>query len=153
MAEKYLRPRILGNSLAGWVGADLFGALDLAIGQHKRLKVGYSYEGREAIVERRENELLVIPEDPYLKKQGGTVLFSPLPTDALRLSSDLLEFLKLIGPPPAPKYTRNHIFEMSSEETRRLIEAKDGDFSEACAYHEGDQRIFDISQIASTEAW
>src|SRR5271167_2559657 len=34
---------------------------------------------------------------------------------------------------------------MSSEETRKLVEAKDGDFSEACAFHEGDQRIFDMS--------
>ncbi len=71
VAEEYLRPRISGHALAGWVGADLFGPLDPAIGQHKRLKVHYSFEGRESIVERGENKLLVLPEDPLLK--GRTI--------------------------------------------------------------------------------
>ena len=57
VADKYLRPRILGNALAGWVGSGLFGALDPAVGTYKRLKVRYSFDGREAIIERRENEL------------------------------------------------------------------------------------------------
>jgi hypothetical protein len=72
VAEKYLRPRISGGALAGWVGADLFGALDPAIGKYKRLKVRYSYEGREATIERGENELLVLPEDPHLKQATQT---------------------------------------------------------------------------------
>jgi hypothetical protein len=68
VADKYLRPRIAGDALAGYVGSDLFGAFDPAIGKHKRVKIRYSYAGREETIERGENELLVLPEDPHLKQ-------------------------------------------------------------------------------------
>jgi len=103
VADKYLRPRMVGDALAGWVGADLFGAFDPAIGIYKRLKVRYSFEGREAVIERRESELLVLPEDPYLKKTTQTAvenLFSPLQIEAFQLAKELRGFLKEIGPHP-----------------------------------------------------
>lgn len=99
VAEKYLRPRILGHALAGWVGADLFGALDPAIGVPKRLKVRYSYEGREAIIERRENELLVLPEDPQLKQAAQIPSAVEVKALALAIVGDLCAFLKENGKP------------------------------------------------------
>jgi len=80
-------------------------------------------------------------------KAGAWVLdsFTPLQRDALQLSIELLIFLKRIGPAPAPKYSRDEIFGMSTNESRRLIEVQDGDFSEASAFHNGDNRIFPIT--------
>jgi hypothetical protein len=73
VTQRYLQPRILGDALAGWVGADLFGAFQPVTNQRKRLKVHYSFEGKEATIERRENELLVLPEDPHLKRTTQAV--------------------------------------------------------------------------------
>lgn len=71
VSDKYLRPKICdGRSLAWWVGADLFGAFQSITGVKKRLKVQYSFDGKEATVIRQENELLVLPEDPLLKAQA-----------------------------------------------------------------------------------
>jgi hypothetical protein len=96
VAEKYLRPRISGDALAGWVGADLFGALDPAIGKYKRLKVRYSYEGNEATIERGENELLVLPEDHRLK--AAQMPSAAQATErALGLVGDLGGFLTRLG--------------------------------------------------------
>lgn len=72
VAEEYLRPRIRGDSLVGWVGSDLFGPLDPATGLHKRLIVHYSFDGTEATITRPEHALLVIPEDIFLKDQLTT---------------------------------------------------------------------------------
>lgn len=69
VGEEFLQPRIRGDALAGWVGSDLFGPLDPAIGQHKRLKVHYSFDGTDATVTRPENTMLVLPEDRFLKAQ------------------------------------------------------------------------------------
>ena len=69
VSDKYLRPRICGNSLAGWVGADLFGGFQPVIGLPKRLTVRYSFDGEEATVVRQEHDLLVLPEDKFLKVQ------------------------------------------------------------------------------------
>jgi hypothetical protein len=69
VAEEYLVPKIFGHSLVGWVGSDLFGPLDPAIGKYKRLKVHYSFDGNAAMVVRQEHELLVLPEDKRLKEQ------------------------------------------------------------------------------------
>jgi hypothetical protein len=80
-----------------------------------------------------------------LEYRGQLAMFGPLQFDALQLSTTLLNFLKRLGPEPPPKYSRDQIAKLSATETKRLIETKDGDFSEACAYHDGDQRIFDIS--------
>jgi hypothetical protein len=87
VADKYLRPRIVGDALAGWVGADLFGAFDPAIGIYKRLKVRYSFEGREAIIERNESQLLVIPEDTYLKHlaEAGHKLCIQFPNEGQKM--------------------------------------------------------------------
>ena len=69
VAEKYLIPRIAGDSLVGWVGADLFGAFQPVINLHKRLKIRYSFDGSESTVERPEHAMLVLPEDRFLKSQ------------------------------------------------------------------------------------
>ena len=69
VADKYLRPRVFGDSLVGWVGADLFGGFQPVIGLLKRLKIRYSFNGEEAAVVRREHEMLVLPEDKFLKGQ------------------------------------------------------------------------------------
>ena len=115
VADKYLRARLLGRALAGWVGADLFGTFDPEIGRHKRLKVRYSFDGREAIIERCEGQLLVLPEDPLLKKQAdeeawkissGQVpnyLLDSLQLEALEASRALRSFLLEIGPMPQLK--------------------------------------------------
>jgi len=170
VAEEYLRPKILGHSLVGWVGSDFFGPLDPAIGKHKRLKVRYSFDGEEATVVRQEHELLVLPEDTFLRAQleacrtdlsqsqeadrqraedlresanrnleyrAKLAVFSALQWDALQLADDLAEFLKELGPAPAPKYSYEEIQRMPLAESRRLIEENDGDYAEACEYHNG----------------
>ena len=53
----------------GWVGADLFGGFQPITGLLKRLKIRYTFDGEEATVVRREHELLVLPEDKFLKQQ------------------------------------------------------------------------------------
>jgi hypothetical protein len=73
VSEEFLRPKIRGDALVGWVGSDLFGPLDPAIGLPKRLKVHYSFDGREATAIRPENKFLVLPEDDFLKNQAGAL--------------------------------------------------------------------------------
>jgi hypothetical protein len=65
VAEGYLRPKVCGHSLAGWVGADLFGGFQPIIGLTKRVKVHYSFDGTEGTISKKEHELLVLP-DPSL---------------------------------------------------------------------------------------
>jgi hypothetical protein len=65
-------------------------------------------------------------------------IFAPLQLEAVELSDALLSLLKRLGPPPEPKFTREQIDGMSAAETKRLIEAEDGDFAEACEYYFGD---------------
>ena len=67
--EKYLKPKIHGDALVGWVGADLFGGYQPVINAYKRLKVRYSFEGREHTIVRGENQMIVIPEDDVLKEE------------------------------------------------------------------------------------
>ena len=69
---------------------------------------------------------------------------TPLQLDAIRLADQLHGFLGRLGPEPAPKYTREQIEGMSSGETRRLIEAEDGDFAEACEYY-GNGQLFHVT--------
>jgi hypothetical protein len=69
VTEKYLRPKICGDALVGWVGADLFGPFQPVINLPKRLIVHYSFSGKEATVTRPENAMLVLPEDQFLKQQ------------------------------------------------------------------------------------
>lgn len=68
--------------------------------------------------------------------------FAPLQEDALRLSVELLTYLKRLGPAPAPKYTVQDIEKMTSAQMKVLIDAHDGDFAEACEYHSGDGKLF-----------
>jgi hypothetical protein len=68
--------------------------------------------------------------------------FLPLQKDAIRLSRQLLEFLKRLGPSPTPKYTAEDIDRMTAAQTKALIEAEDGDFSEACEYYRPDSLAF-----------
>jgi hypothetical protein len=67
---------------------------------------------------------------------------APLQEDAIALSVELLDFLKRLGPPPAPKYTAEEIAKMTSSQMRELIDADDGDFGEAMEYHQGDGVLF-----------
>jgi hypothetical protein len=71
-------------------------------------------------------------------------IFSSLQLDAMRLAGQLHDFLQRLGPEPAPKYTREQIDRMTSAETKRLIEAEDGDFAEACEYY-GNGRLFNVT--------
>ena len=67
--EKYIKPRMRGDAFVGWVGADLFGGFQPVINAPKRLKVRYSFDGIEDTVTRCDNEMLVLPEDRFLKEQ------------------------------------------------------------------------------------
>jgi len=62
-------------------------------------------------------------------------LLSPLQSDAIQLSGELLDFLRRIGSPPAPKYTAEDIDKMTSAQMKTLINANDGDFLEAVEYY------------------
>jgi hypothetical protein len=120
VAEEYLRPRIRGDSLVGWVGADLFGGFQPVIGLLKRLKIRYSFNGEEGTVTRPEHAMLVLPEDAFLKKQINelnliSAILSPLQIRLLELAKRLRKMLYEI---PAPK-PLNHA--ATSEETTAWI--------------------------------
>jgi hypothetical protein len=85
---------------------------------------------------------LLPAEDWKLVQRAADKPFSLLQEDALRLSVELLTFLKRLGPAPAPKYTEEDIAKMSSAEMKVLIDAHDGDFAEATEYHHGDGVLF-----------
>ena len=109
VAEEYLRPRIGRDALVGWVGADLFGALQPVINLPKRLKVHYSFDGSEATVVKNENELLVLPVDPHAEVLPATPsavsdegLLTPLQMDALRLAKSIDTLLEEL---PVPQKT------------------------------------------------
>jgi hypothetical protein len=70
------------------------------------------------------------------------VPLSVLQSDALRLSSELLHFLKSLGPMPAPKFTAEDIDKMPSAQMDKLLKAEDGDFAEAFEYYSGDGTLF-----------
>ncbi len=96
----------------------------------KLLRVEYSYSNGQTVkAERPEGHRLVLPEDSYLV---GSV---PLQLEAVRLSMDLLEFLRRLGPPPVPKYTAQEIQTMPSAKAQKLNEEKDPDYIEACEFH------------------
>jgi len=117
VAEEYLQPKIRGDSLVGFVGADLFGAYQPLIGP-KRLKIRYSFDGEEATVVRRDQEMLVLPEDRFLKGQleecqrqsklnqnqeskAQLAMFLPVQIEAFQLAKDLRDFFAGLGPRPA----------------------------------------------------
>jgi len=136
---------------------------DPAPNQPKRLKVTYSYgEMNPATILVPEYSWLILPQDPQIQRLASEVerlknqpkppsveilspnnlSLTPLQKDALQLSVDLLKFLKRLGPPPAPKYTGEDINNMTSAQMKKLIEAEDGDFAEACEYYQGDGTLF-----------
>ena len=104
-----LRGLLTSDTLAVMVNNDLFG--DPAIGRAKRLQVSYSY-GSPAVVkiERRESDLMVLPEDTFLKEQAekplGSVL-SSLQIECIELARELKQFLSEMPPPD------NDVFEIS----------------------------------------
>jgi hypothetical protein len=124
-------------------------------GKPKRLDVEYSYgsEINHAQMSRWEGNLSAIPEDTHAKwlwselqkaKEENKSKFplTELQNDAIRLSLELLDFLKEIGPPPVPKYTAEQINDMNSAQMKVLINAQDGDFFDACEYYFGDKHHF-----------
>jgi hypothetical protein len=126
VTEKYLQPRIQGDALVGWVGANLFGAFQPVINLPKRLKIRYSFNGgEEKTVVRQENELLVLPEDTYLKGMDAPTsiklrdelektqyirahdlglevseLFTPLQIEAFQMSRELRLLVRNAGNKP-----------------------------------------------------
>jgi hypothetical protein len=65
----FLEERVYGNALAEPIGADLFHGLDPVDGKNKRLKVHYSFDGREAMITRPQYAMLILPEDSFLTQQ------------------------------------------------------------------------------------
>ena len=92
-----LLERQSGNVFAELVGLDLFHGCIPAPGP-KRVKVKYSFDGREAVAVRQEGEFLMLPEDPYLK--GKLDMFSPLQIEAFILAKQLRDFYASLGPYP-----------------------------------------------------
>ena len=135
------------------VTSEFFGC-DPAPNKHKRLRVTYSYETPNRwTIERQEATYLFLPPDPEVSRLESVIAatgegtheigpFTPLQNDALQLSVELLKFLKRLGPPPAPKYAAEDIDKMTSAQMKKLIEAEDGDFAEACEYYQGDGTLF-----------
>lgn len=139
VTEKYLRRRVYGDALVGWVGADLFGPFQPVINLPKRLIVRYSFSGQEATVTRPENAMLVLPEDQFLKQQLESCqqrtlelehvkgeakpslpnLFSPLQLEAFQLAKELRNFLIELGArPEAP----------TEEDYEGIRDAEDSDY-------------------------
>lgn len=69
-----------------------------------------------------------------------------LSSDAVEVSKELLELIKRLGPAPPPKYTREELGRMTTAQEKKLIDAQDGDYAEATAFHYGDDRCFRQTQ-------
>jgi hypothetical protein len=110
--------------------------------QHVLFDLKTHREALESAGRASLNSASVVVEPTMLANERR---FSSLTSDALQLSIDLLRFLNKLGTEPAPKYTRDQLARLPGSETQRLIESNDGDYSEACAYHDGDHRIFDLT--------
>lgn len=99
-------------------------------GKQKRLLLSYSYkDGPKITVERREDDLLVVPVDPLIQN------FPYLELKALHLANRLLELPKLAGPKPIPKYTEAEILGMDEMTRHALVQSNDRDYAEACENH------------------
>lgn len=83
------------------------------------------------------SRLGVVPNLRQLMVPNNKALLSPLQEDALQLSAELLNFLKRLGTPPAPKYTAEDLEKMTASQMKALINAQDGDYAEAVQYHLG----------------
>jgi hypothetical protein len=162
---EFLRQIISGDSLVfdiennNFVMGDKdFVPRDPFWGKEKRLQVNYSYAGSAPVTtERREHGRLLLPEDSkiyYLmgevqrlnklrsEENNNRLPLTALQVEAINLSSELLTFLKRMGPAPTPKYTAKQIDDMDSVQTKVLFNTQDGDFLDACAYHLGDKDYF-----------
>ena len=84
----YLLERTRGEFFAETVGADLFHGFDPVAGVPKRLKVRYSFDGREATIERPEYSWLILPEDLFLKNQISDLVYQ-LKANKNQYDSDL----------------------------------------------------------------
>ncbi|HZL50548.1 MAG TPA: hypothetical protein VFC37_06320 [Terracidiphilus sp.] len=112
VTEKYLKPRMAGDSLVGWVGADLFGPFQPVTGLLKRLKVRYSFNGKEATVTRPEHAILILPEDSFLTRQLDEI--KQMHADEMR-RHEITHNAEL---------SRSHEFYEQCKEEKRAIEAK-----------------------------
>ncbi len=105
-----LRGLLTSDTLAVIINNDLFG--DPAIGKAKRLQVSYSYSSPAVVkIERRESDLMVLPEDTFLKEQAdnnhaqeptkhlGPPTAQELREQVLSLAGDLCGFLIGNGKP------------------------------------------------------
>ncbi len=84
----YLLERQHGDHFAEPVGADLFHGFDPVAGMPKRLRIRYSLDGRETIVERPEHTWMILPEDSFLKKQVEDLIYQ-LKLNESQYNSDL----------------------------------------------------------------
>jgi hypothetical protein len=108
--------RVIGDSLAGRVGADLFGAWDPLDGVPKRLKVEYSFGNQEKItVDRDQHELLFLPESTHLKGLQEKALF---------LARDLSQMLYSVGAPPLLNLITSGEPGEENKQSMKLFEAK-----------------------------
>lgn len=112
--------------------------LDQIKGELRRVEVTHNAElaraqecYRQCMEEKKESA------NRNLEYRAKLGLFSGIQWEALQLANDLTDFLKELGAPPAPKYSYEEIQRMPLAESRRLIEENDGDFAEACEYHNG----------------
>jgi len=124
---------------------------DSEIEQRRKAAVD-KYLEAEAFAEKLVMDKNVAESELFgVKKRIAEIekLFCPLQIDAIRLSADLLDFLKRIGPPPSPKYTAEDIEKMTSVQMRSLIDAHDGDFLEACEYYRPGGIPFSPTQLES----
>ncbi len=83
--------------------------------------------------------------------QLGT--FTPLQMDALRLSMNMLKFVKELGTPPPSKYSPDDIRSMPLSMSRKLLQDEDGDYIESAGLVEmEDGQITSAVYIASIVA-
>jgi|ERR1700722_7606484 len=113
------------------------------IDARSKLQIEHAETGNKVI--RLEKLLSTRPDLPL----------TPLQIDAMRLSLELLDFVRRMGTPPAPKYTAEQIDNMTSARMKELINANDGDFFEACEYHRAGKLAFNPAQMETqlTARW
>jgi hypothetical protein len=81
-------------------------------------------------------------ENKTTEEHRSRLPLTDLQIEAIRLSSELLNFLKRLGPAPTPKYTATELHNMDAAQVKVLMNAQDGDFLDACEYHLGDKHYF-----------
>jgi hypothetical protein len=135
----YLLKRQAGNSFAEPIGADLFGAFDPVDGKLKRLKVRYSYDGKEATIERPQHAWLILPEDAFLKRQVDELkpiaaVFPPLQFRLIGLAKRLRKMLAELPSPGQLNHAgtseeRTALMVRHSEWDQKIVYRYEGAFS------------------------